>query len=300
MAARIVSFMASHRARWIVLTPTPYRDAWVSAITDASTAVGLDCFADDISAATANAANSRAVIITDDATFAVASEAQAIVSILTDYAEFDGADPSITPTLGAMSIALAQACSHRGVTRVISQNDVRANHQALSLFDDVTITPPKTRISVTRFNTAPPTAAMLDLYQSGRPTAAGPASEWPATAFNLDGRFTRCDDGKVVFDITGRPRFMVSGPYIVLTPGRWLAKVRFSVDLDACKHRFRFDWGTQAKWFEHSFVPGRPGIFEIELRHDWEQSEACEMRIVLQEGSFSGEFVFYHAKISAE
>lgn len=104
-------------------------------------------------------------------------------------------------------------------------------------------------------------------------------------------------DGTRFIDLTGRPRFLVFGPYIAMPIGRWTARARFSINEEGIGRQFRLDWGTQSEWSEQMFKTDRPGIFEMELTYEWKAPAPSEIRMVIMEGCFSGEAAFMGAEI---
>lgn len=111
---------------------------------------------------------------------------------------------------------------------------------------------------------------------------------WPVEILSWIAPFRREDD-MAVLDLTGRPRFLIFGPYIVMPPGRWKARFRFAVDSYASRYLFRVDWGQVEKYSSHEFRPGQAGVYEIETVFDWRERSACEFRLILREGAFHGE-----------
>jgi hypothetical protein len=114
------------------------------------------------------------------------------------------------------------------------------------------------------------------------------SGSWPATIFRYASGLDVSDRVGVV-DITGRPRFLFNGPYIFLTPGVWRATVRLGFDHDAGHKRYELQWGGGESYVDHKFLPGRSGVFEIALDHEWTVHAATEVRLMLLEGAFHGQ-----------
>lgn len=114
------------------------------------------------------------------------------------------------------------------------------------------------------------------------------SGSWPATIFRYASGPDLSDQPGLV-DITGRPRFLINGPYIFLTPGVWRAIVRLGFDNDAGQKRYELQWGGSESYVDHQFLPGQSGVFEIALDHEWTAHAATEVRLVLLEGAFHGQ-----------
>ncbi|WP_292047177.1 MULTISPECIES: hypothetical protein [unclassified Brevundimonas] len=117
-------------------------------------------------------------------------------------------------------------------------------------------------------------------------------AEWKPVLFNFDVR--AMDDAKAgrPFDITGRPRFLISGPYIPMPAGSWRAKITIGFDEGASRSRYRVDWGGVDDYRSIEFAPSQPGYFDLIMDHEWIDASPCEMRLVLLEGLFDGMATF--------
>lgn len=123
-------------------------------------------------------------------------------------------------------------------------------------------------------------------------------SFWGCEVFDINAKAVRYDDERAVLDLTGRPRILIFGPYIVLPAGRWKAVVRLGFSTPAAKHLYRTDWGTQELYTSYEFRPGREGLFRIGFEYDWDRPAASEFRLLLLEGAFDGEVIFYGVEIT--
>lgn len=141
-------------------------------------------------------------------------------------------------------------------------------------------------------------AVSMDLYRDGAP-AEGATAHWPPEVFVFA---NRRDDGagpRNEIDTTGRPRYLMYGPYMALPPGRWQAKAVISLDAGAEKHRFRIEWGTSTLYKTLFPVFERPGVYEIVMEYDWVTSQPADFRIIMLDGSLSGRFVFHGLEVSS-
>lgn len=105
------------------------------------------------------------------------------------------------------------------------------------------------------------------------------------------------DEPPYTFDLTGRPKFVVFGPYLTMPVGRWTARFELIFDAPATRHRFRADWGGVAEFQSLEFRPERPGRYQIELTHEWAEAAPCELRLLALEGIFEGKVTFDGAEI---
>ncbi|WP_297933613.1 hypothetical protein [uncultured Brevundimonas sp.] len=121
---------------------------------------------------------------------------------------------------------------------------------------------------------------------------------WGSEIFDFNAKDVRHSNGQVTFDLTGRPRILIFGPYIVMPAGRWKAVVRLGFSVPSAKHRYRADWGSQEVYTSYEFRPGRDGVFQLEIEYEWDKPSASEFRLLLLEGAFDGEVTFFGAEIT--
>jgi len=127
---------------------------------------------------------------------------------------------------------------------------------------------------------------------------AADQSFWGSEIFDINAKDVRHHDQQAVFDLTGRPRILIFGPYIVMPEGRWKAVVRLGFSAPTAKHRYRADWGEQEVYTSYEFHPGRDGLFQLEMEYEWDKPSASEFRLLLLEGAFDGEVTFFGAQIT--
>lgn len=135
-----------------------------------------------------------------------------------------------------------------------------------------------------------PLAEALTLYREDKTT-------WRPEILSWQAHHARGSEGMMV-DLTGRPRTLVFGPYVVLPAGRWKVLFQLSFDREAAKYLFRIDWGGVDAFSSQEFRPGRPGVFEVEVNYAWEQPSPCEFRIQVREGVFNGQMGLSDLQIS--
>lgn len=103
---------------------------------------------------------------------------------------------------------------------------------------------------------------------------------------------------QTIIDLTGRPRIVFYGPYIVVPAGRWKVTMRIGFCHQAARRQYRADWGGQHVYASHHFKPEKDGLFELEMEHEWTEPAPCEMRLLVMEGVFDGQLLFYGAHVS--
>jgi hypothetical protein len=261
---------------WLVLPHTPDREAWRASLYKAAADAGRTIFEWDKGGETDWA--SHPILLTAKVTSAL--------SIQTDFSR-------IAAVFGHFDVETAEGLSTparhervRDVTDGFAQmslvpperrfDPIRFSGRPLELLPGLIVSPPP---AAPRSTEPLPTA--LELLLQGQAT-------WPAEIFSWHSPPQR-DGDAVVFDLTGRPRDLAFGPYIVLPAGRWKAKFRMTFDDYASRYLFRIDWGRIEQYASQEFRPGRPGFYEFEMTFDWPEREACEFRLHLQEGAFHGE-----------
>lgn len=287
--------------RWLVITPNLAIEHWLEAIQTGAAAAGLHVMVDGFGAAATDALECPDFVVTDDVARALASGAESIVIILPtpwsapDALEARGEDYSAA--IISASRLLVQVDGLDARHRVIGSDQLTVEGAPLEIFPDLIISIPP---SVGALSNTPLKSAaaqvLRNLYAGGR-IADGISSTWPLELFShhasslIEGRLGE-------FDLTGRPKFLVSGPYLWMPAGAWTARIRFAVDEEASGRRFRFDWGGMAEWTEQYFTPDHSGLYEMELTHTFPNPEACEVRFLITEGCFTGRADFHGVTIT--
>lgn len=283
-----MSGAATSKARWIILPTIRDREAWRAAITAGAQSAGLHLVDWDVTRPMNGQDDPATIILTKDADAAAAA----------------GADPQHTTVVlgaGEPDIEAIPAAADRNalllhLTQPLARAEAFAGARVIGRRDlngaPIEMAP--------GLNVAPPTpAASSDLAQNlalyGRADAV---VTWGPSFFTYDPR--NADQGPKTgeMDLTGRPRFLIHGPYIVMPPGRWKAIFRLGFDRPGSRVRFRLDWGGQTEYDSEEFTPGRPGLFEIEMDYVWREPAPAEFRILVMEGVFDGQLTFGGVKVS--
>ena len=281
-------------ARWIVIPPFRHDIIWREAIAAAIAQASLKLHDLDAFPGVAPPTDSRTVVVTADARQAIAAgvEAGAVAGLITGSGmrlygdEAPDALPPHTTIVTALMGAIALLPAHR----VFRYNDFAAG--PLEILPGLALhRPPRTGESALspRIQTLLRATALLD--------PAERKATWAPDLFNYDSRLAP-GGASGQLDLTGRPRFLITGPYITMPSGRWRATYQLTFDAKGSRPRFRIDWGSQTDYISKEFVPGRAGVFEIIQEYVWIEPAPCELRVVVLEGVFDGRMTFSGAEIA--
>ena len=288
-----MSRSSSSHARWIVLPPFHDDVVWRAAVANAVTEAGLRLHDLDADPLHAPFDDPQVVILTADAQqpLAVGAPAEAVACLISGSGmRLDGVEapdalppliPFLTDLMGRIDLLppgriFRHTDFAKGPIEILPQ--VHLHRPAPS---------PATPLSP-RLTAVQAAVALLD--------PAHPRATWAPDLFNYDSRIVP-GGTRGQLDLTGRPRFMITGPYITMPPGRWRATYRLTFDAKGSRPRFRVDWGGQTDFLSEEFVPGRPGVFEIVQDYVWTERSVCELRVVVMEGVFDGRMTFSGAEI---
>lgn len=285
---------SSLQARWIVIPPFRNDLIWRRVVHNAIVDSGWRSHDYDADAVDAPLSDPRTILLTSDVqkAFDAGATKDTVVVIISEpgirLPDVDMLDAP-HPHVASLTDLMAKAC-RLPADRIFHSSDFADD--PVEILDGVHI--PKTPSPVenitlpTRLTALNTAVAVLD------PTIA--RARWEPDVFNYDCRSipggTRGE-----LDLTGRPRFLISGPYITLPPGRWRAVYQLAFDQAGSRPRFRLDWGSQATYASYDFVPGRAGAFEITQDYLWTENAPAELRIVVLEGVFHGRMNFSGAEI---
>lgn len=285
---------SSSRARWIVVPPFRHDVAWREAVTTAVAEAGLRLHDFDAAPQDAPLGDPRAVILTADALQAIEAgvPAEALAGLIAGPGmrlNGDEAPDALPPHIAVLTDLMARV-SLLPHDRVFRAADFAS--APVEILHGIEVHRPSAAPAVAlspRLRAVTEAVALLD--------PASPQATWAPELFNYDSRMApggKCGQ----LDLTGRPRFMITGPYITLPPGRWRASYRLTFDARGSRPRFRVDWGGQTDFVSEEFTPGRAGVFQIVQEYDWTERAPCELRIIVLEGVFDGRMTFDGAQIS--
>lgn len=285
-----MSRAASATARWIVVPPIQYQAVWRSAVAKAVEAAGLRLHDLDAAPETAPFNDPNVVILTSDANQVVLAGApvDAVAGLMADSGIRIGHGDEAPHDLQAVT-ALLGRIGLLPPERIFRSDDFNAG--PVEILKGVKLQrpglPAQTPLSA-RAKAVIDAVALLDPAQ--------PRAIWAPELFNYDSR-TAPGGTQGQLDLTGRPRFLITGPYIVMPAGRYRTTYQLSFDEKGSRPRFRVDWGGIEDYASEEFVPGRPGAFKITQEYLWAEAAPCELRIIVMEGVFEGRMTFSGAEI---
>ena len=279
-------------ARWIVVPPFRGDAAWRAAAAEAASRAGFQVYDAESMADGFPIHDRQAVIIAADAAIAFASGAPG-ENIRLIISGPGAANPQTLSETGPQVAPITNLMARAALAppdRIFRYPDFSGG--PLNIFEDIPMhaPAPEPDLPMTDY-----LAALTEAVQLLDP--ATPAAKWRPALFNYDSR--RAPDGAAgELDLTGRPRFMITGPYITLPPGNWRAVYRLTFDEPGSRARFRLDWGSQTEYLSEEFTPGRAGVFEIAQDYVWNEAAPAELRVVALEGIFDGRMTFHGADVS--
>lgn len=287
--------------RWLVITPTPMIEHWLEAIRVGAATSGLKVMLNGFGLTFDEGSDRPDIMITDDVSRALAVGAENIVALVPapwsapEALRANGGDDSSAVLSASRLMAEVDSLDMRH--RVIGSDQLPQGGGCLQLFPDLAINvPPTENVSQDILVQSSGAKVLRDMYAHGR-IGDQASFTWPVDIFSHHA--TALIDGRPgEFDLTGRPKFLVSGPYFWMPAGTWTARIRFSIDNDASQRRLRLDWGGVAGWTEQHCTPEHSGTYEMELTHTFSEAQATEIRFLITEGCFSGRAHFHGATIS--
>lgn len=287
-----MSLLSPSSARWIIIPPFRNNLAWRAAVVAAATEASLRVHDLDVDASHAPFDDARAIILTSDPQAALNAgvTVQALAGIIAEPGMrlAGDEDPNALPSDIAALTDLMARSGLLPADRTFRSADFAAG--PIEVLPGVKVRRPAAAVDAP----SPRLRAVVEATRLLDP--AHPEATWAPELFNYDSRTVpggTCGQ----LDLTGRPRFMITGPYITLPPGQWRATYRLTFDAKGSRPRFRVDWGSQADFVSKEFVPGRAGVFEITQDYVWTERAPCELRIVVMEGVFDGRMTFSGARI---
>lgn len=283
---------------WIVLTPSVDHEAWLEALSRAASNSGRELVQVWIKPEPDAAREKPVLYVTHDA--AVAEDANpADVVVIMPQPETaaekiaDLYDLYLPHSMYTASMFLSKAMVLGPETRTLTAHQLARNPKQIELFPGLVVEPPAQELGQAR----PAVSTALSMYRLGRPQP-GLTVAWSERLFVYDPNSCVEDAELGMLDISGRPRTLLFGPFLVLPPGRWKALMRFAVDEAAAQYPFRFDWGLATEYIDQTITPGEAGVYEIELDHTVEELGYWQFRVVLLQGAFDGRFMFQGGSVT--
>ncbi|WP_336979700.1 hypothetical protein [Brevundimonas nasdae] len=272
--------MTNDEIRWFVLPPTQNFETWRSVLRSHAQAQGL-------SVVEVVAGNEQ--ITLDDI----------VLTADLDFARLVGASAANTTVLDLPPFVDLTDCAPADIPfRVLdATRKIAAAHDFEGRFTsvDASLPVPFADLPALEAGSRSPSALEIHLQNALAFLNQGSA-EWSPEIFSYAKGVGGPDEAGVL-DITGRPRLAIHGPYIFLTRGVWRVTVRLSFDADAAQKPYQIQWGGSESYAEHDFSPGRSGIYEITLEHEWPTHAATEVRLLLLQGAFHGQITLHGAVV---
>lgn len=280
--------------RCILMTRSDRSEAWIEAIAAAAAQQGLALAVatPEVPVQPLEGADQRIIIAFDPALLDPAQDAVCASVIESDGfwgRDQEGAEGREAVALTSMAVAIALLWP--AAVRVLPA--MARSAEALELLPGLWVVPPCNPERPQTDFTAEADEA-LALYDDGVPSV-GACGVWRSQLFTFEPSLKQGEDGSG--DIMGTPRPLIKGPYFRLPPGLWEVTATFSVDADACRHGFRFEWGPAGDFASVRVVPGVAGRYEIALTREWVDVAPAELIVELVEGSLGGRLGFEGARI---
>ncbi|PRA21253.1 MULTISPECIES: hypothetical protein [unclassified Brevundimonas] len=276
---------------WLIIPPCADRDDWVATIKPLAESAGFALVSSTAEAS--QAASGKALILTPNADEPrqAGAASQNVAVMLSDAGPLlPKIDAASEPAPRHAAVRNASELALRGCTaypeRVFTADALKRG--PVEIFPGLKLSGPASAAASDR------NRALSEAFS----VYAADQSFWGSEIFDINAKVVRHHDGQVVFDLTGRPRILIFGPYIVMPAGRWKAVVRLGFSAPTAKHRYRADWGEQEVYTSYEFHPGRDGLFQLEMEYEWDKPSASEFRLLLLEGAFDGEVTFFGAQIT--
>lgn len=281
-------------ASWVVVPPFRHDAAWRTAIVKAATSAGRHVYDMDAAPELAPVGDPNAVLLTCDASRPIqaGAPAEAVAGLMIEPGiRIDPEeDPNSLPQDIRLTTDLMSRVAMLQQDRIFRRKDFASG--PVEILPQLILTPPPT---VGEPVLSPRQQALTDAVALFDP--ASPKATWSPALFNYNSR-RAAGGGFGELDLTGRPRCLLAGPYIVLPMGRWRATYRLTFDQGGSRARFRVDWGGVESFSSEEFVPGRAGAFELVQEYVWSSRAPAEIRVILLEGVFDGNVTFSGAEVS--
>lgn len=109
-----------------------------------------------------------------------------------------------------------------------------------------------------------------------------------------------CTEGRglSVFDVTGRPRCLLFGPYLPLASGVWRARVWLEICPDAAKRPMAIQLGAEPDYSTADLPLDQPGRLVASIEHPMDGGGLAQIRLLLRRAAFHGEVRFLGAAVS--
>lgn len=275
--------------RWIVIPPCCDTQFWQDALSEAAQKASLKL------APYGSHADDTDFIIVEDAHLALslASHPEKVVAIISLAGPISPEKDSSKPeTAHHLVVKMASELTRRAYES-LGTRCYHADQFAkapVALFDDLVLHCPNAVTRATgRRNRA--VVEAMGLYKMDK-------ARWSTDILDIYAKEVAVVEKGRTFDVTGKPRIVVHGPYLTMPKGQWQMTCRLEFTDALCGKEYRVDWGSIDTYTEFRFSPKKPGLYEIQIDWTWEQPAACEMRLLAFEGIFDGNLTLYDLQIA--
>lgn len=283
--------------RCILLTPNRQRAAWVEAIGTACREAGFDfVFVQDRSQHPVDGEDRRVIMACDPAFLAPSNDADVTVIVadvstalgdteaLTGASSYDG----VVDTSQLLLNAIEYPCTKRLFVD-------RDREPEVEVLPGVFAKRPMIGVGEGGDPLAVAASEAFKIYAPGTIDRGARAVLTPAL-FEYDER-QDVDRTKPVLQTMGGPRWLLRGPGLATPAGDWEVSATFSVNEDAAKHRYVFDYGDREDLQRLDFIPKQSGVYRIVAALSLASAARVDLRLILSEGSIEGCFEFLGAEL---
>jgi hypothetical protein len=275
--------------RWLIMPPAADQSLWESAIGEAAQKSDLKLTIGNVPAKDSN------LVLTQNAEQALKAGAKGddMVVLLSEAGflppELAGSGPNVDRhgKVMAASQLLLEALKLSDVRRVTARQVASG---PVALFKDLSLhLPVAAPVDTGRRNKA--LLAATSLYEEDQAT-------WSTDILDIYAQITARTASSQTLDATGKPRFLIHGPYLFMPKGSWKVKARLEFEKALCDKKYAAHWGGVQTYSSLEFKPEHEGLYQLEMDWTWETAAPCEFRLIVQEAVFDGELKVHDLEIS--
>jgi hypothetical protein len=100
-------------------------------------------------------------------------------------------------------------------------------------------------------------------------------------------------------DITGRPRYVVLGPYITLPPGSWAATVALGFSEGAAEMSYIVEVITDTRLAHVRIEPGKQRFVEANLNFSLAEPQMITIGVYIERAAFDGRLALGHVIVTS-
>jgi len=232
------------------------------------------------------------VLLTDDVSVAQTSPLTDRAVLVSPPEDIDRSRP---PSLGYVKLEVMQASARRAWAIAMLHNgavSLDATAESVVLPGLGVVTPAARDTTGLAMQSGHPLAIYRTL-----PPQVGAEAVWPAErlSFPIGAEF---DGGPSKIDLTGRPRIIVHGPYVELTPGIWRSELDIDIDPEGGVARLKFEWGVNLDVTGQVFEVSEPGRYRVQLDRLWEMQGPVQYRIWVSQAVFKGRVEVHSCRVT--